>query len=89
MNKPNLVSHLVMTSCIYFLSGCSPKETLHLVNHAPLAEHQMVELLGNATAAITLTGSDPDNDPIRYKLVTEPTFGALTGEFPEPGRVPP
>src|SRR5262249_40399397 len=32
----------------------------------------------NTTVNITLTGSDPDNDPITFQIVTQPAKGVLT-----------
>jgi hypothetical protein len=36
----------------------------------------------NVPTAITLTGSDPDNDPITFSIVTGPAHGSLTGTAP-------
>ena len=37
---------------------------------------------GYAATAVTLTGSDPDSDPLTYNVATGPAHGALTGTAP-------
>ena len=64
------------------MTGCSQKDELQVLNQAPLAQNQTKELLGNATTEIRLKGSDPDNDPITYKLISSPQYGLLSGELP-------
>src|ERR1043165_1113427 len=46
---------------------------------APTANNQNVSVAFNSTQTITLTGSDPNNLPLTYSLVTVPTHGSLTG----------
>ncbi|MGH9838554.1 MAG: Ig-like domain-containing protein [Blastocatellia bacterium] len=52
------------------------------VNRPPTAVSQNVAVDQNGTLAITLTGSDPDGDPLRYKLLSQPAHGTLTGTAP-------
>jgi hypothetical protein len=52
-------------------------------NQAPVAENQSVFVSVNNPATITLTASDPENDPLTYVIITEPTEGELTGTPPE------
>jgi RHS repeat-associated protein len=56
--------------------------TVEPPNQAPVANNQTVNLNEDATANITLTGSDPDGNPITYIIVTQPAHGALTGAAP-------
>jgi hypothetical protein len=52
------------------------------VNDAPVANAQGVTLLEDIAQAITLTGSDVENSPLTYTVVTGPTNGALSGTAP-------
>ncbi len=52
------------------------------VNRPPLAKELAITLDEDATANIKLDGSDPDNDPIKYAVVTQPASGTLTGTVP-------
>jgi hypothetical protein len=33
----------------------------------------------NTAVTITISGSDPENDPLRFSIVTSPTHGTLGG----------
>jgi len=50
-----------------------------VTNRPPVANGQGVSTTFNTAVGITLTGSDPDNDPITFAIVTPPTGGVLTG----------
>jgi hypothetical protein len=52
-------------------------------NQAPTANDQSVTINEDMVKTITLTGSDPENDPLTYSLVTQPQHGALTGTAPK------
>jgi predicted phosphodiesterase len=52
------------------------------VNNPPVADSQLVETAEDTSVAITLTGSDPDGDPLTYILVTDPCHGSLSGTAP-------
>jgi len=52
-------------------------------NAAPVAVPQTVEAITGVQLPITLTGSDPDGDPISFLIVTDPRFGTLTGSGPD------
>jgi len=56
--------------------------TVSFVNDPPLADDQSVSTDEGVTVAITVTGSDPENDPITFALVTGPSDGQLTGTLP-------
>jgi len=48
-------------------------------NHAPIADAQSVTLQENTSASITLTGSDQENSPLAYVIVTSTAHGTLSG----------
>lgn len=48
-------------------------------NCPPTANPQTVETVLNTPVAITLTGSDPDDDPLTYSLLGLPQHGTLSG----------
>jgi len=48
----------------------------------PVANSQAVTTNKNTAKAITLTATDPNNDPLTYSLVTQPAHGTLTGVAP-------
>jgi hypothetical protein len=56
--------------------------TVNPVNDPPVAYSQSVTTGEDTPVDITLTGSDPDGDPLTYTIVTEPTKGILTGTAP-------
>ena len=45
--------------------------------HAPVANAQSVSIDQDTTTSVTLTGSDPDNDPLRFKITSLPANGNL------------
>jgi hypothetical protein len=51
-------------------------------NFPPVAINQQVTTSKNIAKAITLTASDPNNDPLTYSIVTQPAHGTLTGTAP-------
>ena len=48
----------------------------------PVANSQAVTTNKNTAKAITLSASDPNNDPLTYSLLTQPTHGTITGVAP-------
>ncbi len=52
------------------------------VNRPPTATAQTITLAEDSTRLITLTASDPENDPLTYSIVAQPTRGTLTGTPP-------
>lgn len=50
---------------------------------APLAASLTVDATEDQAAAIRLEATDPDGDPIQYKIVVPPAHGTLTGAAPE------
>ena len=51
-------------------------------NQPPVANPQNVTVLENTSASITLTATDPNNDPLTYSTVTLPMHGSLSGTAP-------
>jgi len=51
-------------------------------NHLPMADLQSLTTAEDTTAAINLTGSDPDGDTVVYSVVTTPSHGSLSGTAP-------
>ena len=51
-------------------------------NQAPVANPQSVTTAEDTAKAITLTGSDPDGNPLTYSVVTQPGHGSLSGTAP-------
>ena len=52
------------------------------LNSAPVAQHQTVTLAEDTTTSIRLSATDVDGDALVYRVVTGPTYGALTGTAP-------
>ena len=60
-------------------------QILHLPfgsNSPPVANNQALTVNKNTQQAITLTATDPNNDPLTYTIVTQPIHGTLTGTAP-------
>ncbi len=51
-------------------------------NNPPTADPQPVTTNEDTAKAITLTGSDPDSDPLTFEVVSNPGHGALSGTAP-------
>jgi len=51
-------------------------------NHPPVADLQTTTTAENTSAVIALMGSDPDGDPLIYRVVTPPMHGSLSGTEP-------
>ena len=51
-------------------------------NSPPVADAQAVTTDEDTAVAITLTGSEPDDDPLTYTVVTGPADGSLSGTAP-------
>ena len=52
------------------------------VNGSPTANAQSVATNEDTAKIITLTGSDPNNDPLSFIVVANPTHGVLSGTAP-------
>ena len=53
------------------------------VNQAPTAGPQNVSTDEDTALPITLTGSDPEGDPLTFTLVAQPANGSLSGTLPD------
>jgi len=51
-------------------------------NRSPVAESRSVSTMEDAPMQISLTGSDPDSDPLAYSMVAGPSHGSLSGTEP-------
>ena len=64
----------------------SPAATVSItvtpVNQAPVALNRSLPVTLNTATAIVLTGSDVDNDPLTYTVLSQPAHGVLTGTAP-------
>jgi hypothetical protein len=64
-------------------------------NNPPVANSQSSAVEANTPTPITLTGSDPNGDPLTFMIASSPTHGALSGTppnviyTPEPGYIGP
>jgi hypothetical protein len=61
------------------------EQVLHLPfgsNSPPVANNQAITFNKNMQQTITLTATDPNNDPLTYTVVAQPTHGTLTGTAP-------
>jgi subtilisin family serine protease len=65
------------------------KQVLHLPfggNSSPVANNQAVNVIKDTQTPITLTATDPDNNPLTYTLVAQPQHGTVTPPPPaDPG----
>lgn len=52
------------------------------VNDAPVADAQSKSTNINQSVSITLTGSDIENDPLTFSVLTNPSHGVLSGTVP-------
>ena len=55
------------------------------VNDAPVANAQSVSLSEDSPRSITLTGSDVENSPLTFSIVSPPTNGVISGFNPNTG----
>jgi hypothetical protein len=55
-----------------FTGGLAP-------NRTPVADDQALTMAQGGSLPITLTGTDPDDDPLTFTLVDQPLHGALSG----------
>ena len=56
--------------------------TIYPINDAPVADDQAVNTDEDTAVGITLTGSDPEEDPLTFIVVNGPAHGTLTGTPP-------
>ncbi len=58
------------------------------VNDAPVADDQNINTLEDIGVAVTLTGSDVENDSLAFSLVSGPSSGTLIGTTPNVTYIP-
>ena len=51
-------------------------------NRMPTADARSATTLQDTAVTITLTGSDPDGDPLDFTISAGPTHGTLSGDAP-------
>jgi hypothetical protein len=56
--------------------------TIQPLNQPPVANPAQVTAEGATPTAITLTGTDPDGNPLTFQVVTGPAHGTLSGTAP-------
>ncbi len=67
------------------LNGCGDDSgggDNNATNHAPVATAQRVTTPEDTAKAITLSGTDEDNDTLTYTVASHPTHGTLSGTAP-------
>ena len=57
-------------------------------NEPPVADPQSIITAEDTPVSITLTGSDPEGDPLTYTIVSSPSHGSLTGTAPAVAYIP-
>ncbi len=62
--------------------------TVFNTNQPPVANSQSVAMDEDVPQKITLTGSDPDRNALRYTIINRPAHGRLTGDAPDLTFVP-
>ena len=62
--------------------------TVSSVNDGPTANNQAVTTDEDTSVAITLTGSDPENNPLTFTVETPPAKGSLNGSPPNMTYIP-
>jgi hypothetical protein len=80
-NQSGLYS-VVVTNWMGFATSDDVLLTVLYVNHPPVANNQALSVGYQGSVEIVLAGSDSDNDPLTYSIVTPPSHGTLTGAPP-------
>jgi hypothetical protein len=55
------------------------------INNPPVADHQTVSTVVNTPVAVTLTGTDPEAQPLIFELVSQPAHGSVAAITPADG----
>jgi large repetitive protein len=77
-----------VTDGIFSSSAAVVSINVNPVSDPPVANAQSVSVTAGTSAGITLTGTDPDGDPLTYTLVSGPTQGVLNGTGPNRTYIP-
>ena len=78
--EPNLKEGFIVMETDRYKTDFSITKTIG--NSPPVANNQAVAVNKNTAKAVTLTATDPNNDPLTYSIVTPPAHGILTGTAP-------
>ncbi len=70
----SVLAALIVIVLVVFLTATA--------NHPPTAETSNVVVQEDTPAPITLSGSDPDGDPLTFSVLTSPSQGVLSGTAP-------
>jgi len=54
-----------------------------VTNTPPVANEQPISTAEDTPVSITLTGSDPDGDPLTFSVISSPAHGTLSGNAPD------
>ena len=57
--------------------------TIQVINNAPAANPLAVATSMDQQVSFTLTGTDPDGDPLQYNRTARPSHGVLSGYMPD------
>ena len=63
-------------------SEFAPEAMFVITNTRPTANSQVIVMAEDGSRSLTLTGSDPDGQPLTFSLLSTPTNGSLTGTLP-------
>jgi hypothetical protein len=73
------VKHVVVTATDDDGGAGSADTTITVLDQAPTATQASLSTPEDTATAVTLSGSDPDNDPLTTLVLTTPTHGSLSG----------
>jgi len=64
----------------YYTNGGSKLDEFSITNASspPVANNQAVTVIKDTPTPITLTATDPNNDPLTYSIVTQPLHGTIS-----------
>ncbi len=78
--KRIIIQSLIALIGMAILSACGGDPAP--ANHAPTATAQSITTAEDTAKAITLAGTDEDNDTLTYTVASSPTHGTLSGTAP-------
>ena len=78
-----IILHLKFNDGLLDSSIATVTITIIAVNDQPVANPQTIDTTMDTAVSLTLTGSDIENNPLSYTVVTSPSHGNLTGSAPD------
>ena len=63
---------------LLYLKGMGSSNSSPLINQPPTADSKSVFVKINTAVVITLSGNDPDNDPISFNIMDPPKKGQIS-----------